>query len=76
MATKTISIPLDAETAKAYESAPADEKKKIGALVSLWLRDLAKTGPGALGAVLDETARKARARGLTPELLESLLKGA
>ncbi len=76
MATKTISIPLDAETAKAYDSAPADEKKKIGALVSLWLRDLATTEPAALRTVLDETAHKARARGLTPELLDSILKGA
>lgn len=73
MAAKTLSIPLDAETAKAYDAAPAEEKKKMEALVSLWLRELATAELSTLAQVLDEVARKARARGLTPELLESLL---
>lgn len=76
MAAKTISIPLDAVTAEAYDAAPAKEKKKMEALVSLWLRELATGGPATLAQVLDEVARKARERGLTPELLESLLKDA
>ena len=76
MATKTISIPLDAETARAYDAAPPEEKKKMEALASLWLRELATAEPATLTQVLDDVARKARERGLTPEMLESFLKDA
>ena len=76
MANPSITIPLDPETALAYESAPPEEKRKIQALVSLWVRDLATGEHPSLEQVLDEVGRKAQARGLTPEILESLLKGA
>lgn len=38
MANESISIPLDPQTARAYGAAGVDEKQKIQALVSLWLR--------------------------------------
>jgi hypothetical protein len=76
MAPETITIPLDPDTAKAYNSAPADEKRKMQALLSLWLRNLATAEPSTRSEIMDEISRKARARGLTPEILESLLKGA
>src|SRR5258708_11480012 len=41
MATPTITIPLDTQTARAYDSAPPEQKRKIQALLSLWLRELA-----------------------------------
>jgi hypothetical protein len=72
----TISIPLDPQTAKAYEAARADEKQKIQALVSLWLRELTSRELPSLQQVLDETGRKAQERGLTPEILDRILKGA
>jgi hypothetical protein len=46
------------------------------ALLGLWLRELAGSEPRSLQQILDEAGRKAQARGLTPEMLESLLKGA
>lgn len=76
MAKATITIPLDPETARAYDSAGPEEKRKMQALVSLWLRELAAGEYPPLQQVLDEVGRKARARGLTPEMLDSLLKGA
>ena len=72
----TITIPLDPETARAYDSATPEEKRKMQALLSLWLRELASGEPSSIQQVLDEVGRKARARGLTPEILDSLLKGA
>jgi hypothetical protein len=72
----TISIPIDPQTARAYDAARAQEKLKIQALVSLWLRELTARDSPSLEQVLDEAGRKARERGLTPEILESLLKGA
>ena len=76
MPNPTITIPLDPQTARAYDSAAPDEKQKIQALLSLWLRELATGQYPLLQAVLDEVGRKAQARGLTPEILDSLLKGA
>ncbi len=72
----SITIPLDPQTARAYDSATAEEKRRMQILLSLWLRELAVGGHPSLQQVLDETARKAEARGLTPKILDSLLKGA
>jgi hypothetical protein len=72
----TITIPLDADTARAYESAAPAEKRKIEALLSLWMRELATGEYSSLAEVLDEVGRKAKARGLNAETLDSLLKGA
>ncbi len=76
MANPTITIPLDPQTARAYESAAPEDQRKIQALLSLWLRELAAGEYPSLQQVLDEVGRKAQSRGLTPEILESLLKGA
>ena len=76
MANPTITIPLDPKTARAYESAGPEEKRKIQALLGLWLRELAAGESPSLQKVLDEAGRKAKERGLTPEILDSLLKGA
>ena len=76
MANPTITIPLDPETARAYNSAAPEEKRKIQALVSLWLRELAAGEYPSLQQVLDEVGNKAKSRGLTTEVLDSLLKGA
>jgi hypothetical protein len=75
MADLTITIPLDAETASAYNSASREEKKKMEALVSLWLRALAAGQYPSLQQVLDEIGCKAEVRGFTPEIrLEPLLR--
>ena len=76
MPTETISIPLDPQTARAYGAARAEEKLKMQALVGLWLRELTSNELPSLEQVLDEAGRKAQARGLTPEVLDSLLMGA
>jgi len=76
VAKSTITIPLDPETARAYDSAAPEEKRKMQALLSLWLRELAAGQHSSLQQVLEEVGRKAQARGLTPEMLDSLLKGA
>lgn len=75
MAKSTITIPIDPETARAYDSAAPEEKRKIQALLSLWLRELATGDYPPLQQVLDDVGRKAKARGLTPEILDSILKG-
>jgi hypothetical protein len=76
MARPSITIPLDPQTAQAYDSAPPEDKRKIQALLSLWLRELAGAEYPPLQQVLDEIGSKAKARGLTPEMLDTLLEGA
>jgi len=76
MANRTITIPLDPQTAQAYEAAGPEEKRKMQALVSLWLRELASGEKRSLEQILNEVGLKAKERGLTPEILDSLLKGA
>ena len=75
MPNPTITISLDPQTAQAYDSASPQEKRKLQALLSLRLRELASTEYPSLQKTLDEVGRKAKDRGLTPEILDSLLKG-
>ena len=70
--TTTITIPLDVDTARLYSQAPADLQRKFQLLLNLWLRDLI-VSPRSLQVITDEVGQKAQERGLTPEILESLL---
>jgi hypothetical protein len=76
MAQSIIAVPLDPDTARAYESASPEERRKIQAVVSLWIRELAAKNLPSLQSVLDDVGSKAQARGLSQEMLDSLLKGA
>jgi hypothetical protein len=73
MATTTISIPVDDEAPRAFASTSLEQQKKIQLLLSLRLRELTAGPPKPLSVVMDEMSEKARARGLTPAILESLL---
>ena len=75
MANARITISLDSRTARAYAAAGRVERRKIRALLSLWLRELAAKKYVSLKPLLNEVGRKAKARGLTAEKLELLLKG-
>ena len=68
----TVAIPLDTDTARIYSDASAEDKKKLRLLMSLWLREFA-VSPTPLKVLLDEISEKAQGRGLTREILESLL---
>ena len=76
MARETVTIQLDSETAKAYRSAPAGDQRKMQALLRLWLKDLAAADSSTLKEIMSDLSKKARARGLTSERLEALLKEA
>ncbi len=68
----TIRIPLEQDVARIYQRASRVEKEKIQALLSLWLREFGNP-PESLPSLMDEISENARARGLTPEILDSLL---
>jgi hypothetical protein len=68
-----ISIQLDADAVRAYKSASTDEKKKIQILISNWLKEFAQKDKPSLKQFMDETSDNVQIRGLTPEILESIL---
>jgi len=68
-----IRIPVDADTARAYDTASPDDQKRIQLLLRLRLRELAELPRNSLVEIMDDIGAKAEARGLTAEVLEALL---
>jgi ferritin-like protein len=73
MATAPITIEVDEESARVFAQASTEEQRKMQLLLSLRLRELV-TKPGKrLQELMDEIGAEAEARGLTPEILDSIL---
>lgn len=72
METQSITIRVSPEAARVYNTATAEQQRKLEVLLSLKLTEVARA-PRPLEEIMDEISRKARARGLTPEILESML---
>ncbi len=74
MSTETITLEVDSEAAKVFRSASAQEQEKLRVLLGIWLKEYARTDTASLKETMTEISRNARSRGLTPEILESILK--
>jgi hypothetical protein len=72
METKAITIHVLPEAARTYESAPPEQRRKLDALLSLKLTEVAR-GARPLEEVMSEISRNAQQRGMTPELLAEIL---
>ena len=72
METRTITIRVSPEAALAYETAPAEQQRKLDILLSLKLTEMRRS-KRPLEAIMSEISRKAQARGLTETILESIL---
>jgi len=72
METKTITIRVSYEAASAYETASAEQQRKLDALLSLKLSEVVRD-KRPLETIMSEISRKARERGMTPDILESIL---
>lgn len=73
---KSINIPLDPLTAKAFAAATAEERSQASELVARWLRNILgrKEASGeTLFATMEQIGRVAESNGLTPEKLDELL---
>ena len=71
--TDTITIAVDPDLAEVYRAASNQNRRKLDLLLNLHLRGVTQTGE-SLHDVMAEITRNARARGLTPEILEELLR--
>ena len=75
MVTEPVTLQIEVDAARAFKSASADEREKIQTLMSVLLREYAKTDVTSLKRTMDEIGERAQEKGLTPELLDSILKG-
>lgn len=75
MTPATIAIEVDTETARAFAAASPEERRKLQLLLRLRLRELTVRPARTLKQIMDEIGLEAEARGLTPEILGSLLHG-
>jgi hypothetical protein len=72
METRTITIRVSPEAARAYETAPAEQRRKLDVLLSLKLTEVGRSRK-RLETIMSEISRKAEERGLTETILESIL---
>jgi phosphotransacetylase len=70
----TIMIPVDADLARAYAVASPEEKEKIQTQLEQVLRAMLPESQRTLQSVVHELSQKAKERGMTPEILEELLR--
>ena len=73
MLTETITLQVESDVARFYNDAPQTDKQKLQALFESWLKHYAQAEVDSLKTTMDEMSRNAQSRGLTPEILESLL---
>jgi hypothetical protein len=67
-----ITITVDPVVAAAYRAASSQDRQKLDLLVNLRLRE-ATRDEGSLKEAMRQISQRAQERGLTPEILESLL---
>lgn len=72
MASRAITIQVNSEAAQAYEAASAEEKRKLDVLLSLKLTEVTREERD-LEEIMRDISRSAQARGLTPDMLKTLL---
>ena len=72
MSTETITVRVDPQAARVFNSASQEDRRRLETLMSLWLIE-AGNREDRLEDLVREIGRKARQRGLTPELLSAIL---
>ena len=70
--TDRITVAVDADVARAYRAVSERDRRKLDLLVNLRLRDATRTRQ-PLREVMEQIGRSAQERGLTPEILRSIL---
>ena len=67
-----ITVSVSSDVADFYRSTSEAERRKLDLLVSLRLREVAASR-NSLRETMDKISRNAQQRGLTPEILQSIL---
>ena len=72
MQAEEITIRVDPEAARAYRAASEEERRKLDLLLSLRLHDALRPS-GSLKELMRDISHKAQERGMTAEILQSIL---
>jgi DNA-binding transcriptional ArsR family regulator len=72
MKTRTITIRVNADVARIFEAASEEQRRKLEALLSLKLGDVTRC-KRPLEEVMSDISRNVQERGLTLEILDSIL---
>ena len=75
METTPITIEVDSDAARIYAAATPEQQRKMQEMLSLRLQAITDSPASALRESIDQISREAQANGLTPEILESILRG-
>ena len=67
-----ITVSVDADVADAYRAVSDGDRRKLDLLINLRLRE-ATHSKRTLRAIMQDISRNAQRRGLTPEILQSIL---
>ena len=73
MLTETIEIEVPPEIAQIYNNASEQDREKLQALFEAWLKEYSESDVKSLKETMDEISRNAQDKGLTPEILKSIL---
>ncbi|MDJ0688900.1 MAG: hypothetical protein QNJ41_10350 [Xenococcaceae cyanobacterium MO_188.B32] len=73
MTTEEITIHVDADTAKAFKATSAQKRQKLELLLNLKLKESLSNSDSLL-EIMDEISQEAINKGLTPEIIQSLLE--
>ncbi|GAB4282277.1 MAG: hypothetical protein Fur0025_11380 [Oscillatoriaceae cyanobacterium] len=68
---ETITIPVDPEIAKDYREADPEKQQKIAMFLNVMLKKTINNRP--LLEIMQSASQQAIAKGMTPEILESIL---
>lgn len=68
-----IIIKVSPNIAQAYQKATEQKKASLSTLISIFLREEGENNIDFLGKLMDDISDQAIARGLTPEILETIL---
>jgi hypothetical protein len=74
MSTESITLQLDAEAANLFRAASEEEQEKLRILLGVWLKEYARADSKSLKETMNEISANAKARGLTAEILTSILE--
>ncbi|TXT30419.1 MAG: hypothetical protein FD138_2296 [Planctomycetota bacterium] len=68
-----ITINVDDDLAKTFAEASTEQRQKYERKFNLWFEAAVRRSKTPLQETMDRISQKAKARGMTPEILESIL---
>ena len=69
----TLRVPLDYRTAQALQTTSPEKQALLHQMIGYFVQQFVESTPESLFALMDAMSGEAQAKGLTPDILESIL---